>query len=113
LQVLGSDEDETRAGEVDEWMTAHGAESDDGSLAPCSHLDLVGAGRDMIANDPFTGGLFVALVNRLPRHAATPLTALSKPLFVVRTIEPHWQNRGGLSSFASRSRGGPSLHLAQ
>jgi len=113
LQVLGSDEDESRAGEVHEWMTAHRAESDDGSLAPCPHLDLVGAGGDTIANDPFTGGLFVALVNRLPRHAATPLTALSKPSFVVGTIEPRWQSHGGISSFASRSKVWLSLHLAQ
>ncbi len=70
--MFGSDEDEAEPGEVHEWMTAHRAESHDGSPAPCPHLDLVGTRRDMIANDPFTGGRFVTLVGRLPIHAATP-----------------------------------------
>jgi hypothetical protein len=74
--VLGTDEDEAGAGEVDEGMTAHRAESDDGSPAPCPHLDLVGTRRDMVANGPFTGGRFMALVSRIPSHAATPLTTL-------------------------------------
>jgi hypothetical protein len=77
--VFGPDEDETGAAEVHEWMTAHRAESDDGSPAPCPHLDLVGTRRDMVANDPFTGGRFVPLDLRIPRHAATPLTPLSRP----------------------------------
>jgi hypothetical protein len=70
--VFGSDEDESGAGEVHEWMTANRAESDDGPTAPCPHLDLVGTRRDMIANSPFTGGRFVALVSRIPSHAAAP-----------------------------------------
>jgi hypothetical protein len=76
--VFGSDEDEAWAGEVHEWMAAHRAESYDSPLAPCPHLDLVGTRRDMVANDPFTGGRFVPLDLRIPRHAATPLTPLSR-----------------------------------
>src|SRR5829696_8327724 len=72
LQVFGSDQDEARAGEVHKWMSAHGAEAHDGSPDPCPHLDSVGTHRDMIANGPFTGGRFVALVDRLPIHSATP-----------------------------------------
>ena len=70
--MFGSDEDEARAGEVHEWMTANTAESHDGSPAPCPHLDLVGTRRDPIADGPFTGGRGVILVCRLPVHAATP-----------------------------------------
>jgi hypothetical protein len=76
--VFGADEDEAGAHEVHEWMTAHRAESDDGSPAPCPHLDLVGTRRDMIANGPFTGGRFVTLVSRLPIHAATPWIDMSR-----------------------------------
>jgi hypothetical protein len=79
FQVVGSDEDEARAGEVHEWMTAHGTESDDGSPAPRSHLDLVGTRRDIIANGPFTGGRFVVLISQLPIHAATPFVDVSSP----------------------------------
>jgi hypothetical protein len=70
--VLGSNEDQALADEVHKRMAAHRAESHDGSPAPCPHLDLVGTRRDMIANDPFTGGRFVTLVCRLPIHVATP-----------------------------------------
>ena len=77
--MFGSDEDEAGAGEVHEWMTAHRAESDDGSPAPCPHLDLVGTRRNVIANDPFAGGRIVALVSRIPRHTATPLIIVSRP----------------------------------
>jgi hypothetical protein len=79
LQVFGSDQDEARAGKVHEWMTANTAESHDGSPAPRSHLDLVGTRRDLIANGPFTGGRCVALVDRLPIHAATSFMDVSRP----------------------------------
>ena len=77
--MFGSDEDEAGTGEVHEWMTAYRAESDDGPPAPCAHLDLVGTCRNTIANEPFTGGRFVALVSWIPGHAATPLITLSRP----------------------------------
>jgi hypothetical protein len=83
--MFRSNEDEARTGEVHEWMTAHRAESDDGPPIPCPHLDLVGTRRDMIANDPSTGGRFVALVGRLPRHVSTLFLDLSRPSFATET----------------------------
>jgi hypothetical protein len=77
--VVGSDQDEARAGEVHEWMTAHGTESHDDPPAPCPHLDRVGTRRDLIANGPFTGGRCVALISRLPIHAATSFVDVSSP----------------------------------
>jgi hypothetical protein len=56
FQVFGSDQDEARAGEVHEGMTANTAESHDSSPAPRSHLDRVGTRRDRIANGPYLGG---------------------------------------------------------
>jgi hypothetical protein len=89
LQVFGSDEDEARADEVHKWMPAYGAEAHDGSPAPCPHLDLVGTRRDMIANGPFTGGRCVALVDRLPIHAATPFIDVSRPSLAARASARH------------------------
>jgi hypothetical protein len=85
FQVFGSDENEARAGEVHEWMTANTAESHDGSPAPRAHLDRIGTRLNVIANGPFACCCFVALVYWLPVHAATPLTDLPRPSFAART----------------------------